>query len=460
MKTWASVISYLSRVTLGGVLLAATACVPAAVLHEDQAPTCGIAFPTACESCAERSCCDEASACANSPSCKLAANCLAECEGDAVCRTDCTVKFPGNDSALAAELAACLSGSCEKPCKLTCGALPGLVSSAASEGCQDCLANYHCGPQQACAANVDCQLYVACRRGCVTADCIGSCSIRRTPEADICYGGCSVTDCVRPCSSEFDEVVNLYAALYDSTASSECAKLCQSGGDWSCVGEISWPHVEARERSLTVGFSPRLPTTSRQGIKVKMCVRGDEECGAPIDSAYSDADGIVRLVDSTGATNGVGNGLDGFLKLSSAEIYPTKVYWGFPLSKKNGALGTSVPIFEPAALYFLLGDEALDPTRGMIGAIVVDCAGVAASDVEVDLGTDEPGVQRLYGRNTAAATEATKTDQTGTVFFTHVPVGKQTLTVTPNATGRASSVFQVDVRAGTLTEVGLAPTPL
>lgn len=460
MTTGKSVLAYLRRTAFGGVLLAVDGCVPDAVLHEDPEPTCGIAFAGECESCAAASCCSQARACAESPDCKPLADCLAACDGDVVCRTNCALDFPTNDdSILAPALAACLSDSCEEPCKLTCGQLPGLVSAAASDGCQTCLADNYCETQRACARNVDCQAYVACRQACVTGDCIGSCAIQRNPEADLCLGNCDLTDCVRPCSSDFNEVVDSYAALYASIGGVRCAKQCQSGSDWSCVGEVLWPYVEAKERILTVGFSSQYLPAIREGIRVEMCAWSDEKCKTPLDSAYTDANGIVELVDRTGSANGLGFGLNGFLKLSSEQVYPTKVYWGFPLSEPHGALGTSIPIFHEYALYAVAGGP-LDPTRGLIGAVVVDCAGVPASDVEVALSTDDPAVQRVYARGTAPDRAATDTDQTGTVFFTDVPVGGHTLTVTPKAIGSASSVVPVDVQPGTLTEVGLGPTPL
>ena len=455
MNHRASLLLSLLRTARGAMVLAASGCVPDAIPHEDP-PLCGIAFSSECGRCAEADCCSEARACAESPGCKLAADCLAACEGDAECRTKCTVEHPGNDSVEAAELAACLTRDCEDSCGLTCGALPGLVSPAAAESCQTCLTNNHCKEQLDCAKNADCQLYVACRQACVTGDCIGSCALRRDPEADVCLGECDNDYCVRPCSSDFNEVVDLYGALYTSVGGDECWEQCQAGGDWSCVGQFEWPRREEKNRMLTVGFSPHFGTASRQGILVKMCKRGDQQCSPGVDSAYTDENGIVHLLDTTGPeTNGPGFGLNGFLSVSSDEIYPTNVYWGFPLSKANGALGNSIPIFEKGVSFVGDGDH------GTIAAIVVDCAGVPAKAVEVALEPGGPVVQRLYAKDgeLTADKNTPHTDLTGSVFFTQVPPGQQTLIVTPLATGSVSSRVTVDVEPGMLTEVGLGPTP-
>jgi hypothetical protein len=192
-----------------------------------------------------------------------------------------------------------------------------------------------------------------------------------------------------------------------------------------------------------------------------MCDRRFVGCESRIDTKTTDSDGIVHLVDASGSINGVGAGLDGFLKLSSEvssrALVPTRVYWGFPLSESNGALGTPIPIFTQQTIEGLFSEQ--DDTRGLVGAIAVDCFGVAAKDVTIALATEDPGVTRYYLRGILPDKDATETDETGSVFFTNVPIGQHAVTVTPNSTGIVSSQVVIDVLPGTLSQVGLGPTP-
>jgi|HubBroStandDraft_1064217.scaffolds.fasta_scaffold185780_2 hypothetical protein len=58
-----------------------------------------------------------------------------------------------------------------------------------------------------------------------------------------------------------------------------------------------------------------------------------------------------------------------------------------------------------------------------------------------------------------AGSEATETISNGVVSFIDVPPGLLKLTATPKALGKPSSTFTVNVAKGTLTEVGMFPTP-
>jgi hypothetical protein len=444
-------------IAAAGSLLGLFRCVPSAVPHQG---TCGIAFSGTCRECAETNCCSAAAACADSPGCKVRADCLASCEGAPACRANCASRHSGSEGFLAAELDSCLSVSCEDDCGLTCGGLDWASTPDGAEECQTCLSHKYCEAARECAQDIDCQLYVSCRQDCVTGDCIGSCAIRRLPDAEFCLGKCSVTDCVRPCSSGTDDLVRRYADFFEALGSAECNVSCEWGNDWSCVGSVYWPRVKSSERKFTVGLNP-LGESSRSGIDVQMCDRRIADCESHIDQKTTDSEGIVHLLDGSGSVNGVGFGLDGFLKLSSAEsspaLIPTRIYWGFPLSESNGALGTPVPIFTLQTIKSLFPEQ--DQARGLVGAIAVDCFGIAAKDVTITISTEDAAVTRYYLDGTLPDRNATETDENGSAFFINVPIGQHTVTVTPNSTGVTSSRVAIDVRPGTLTQVGLGPTP-
>ena len=439
-----------------------------------------------CKTCTQSSCGNEAAACATSTACKGIEDCYGNCQGDARCRAQCTLDHPAGDGVVAGELDACLATHCEAACNLACGALSHLAPPDAAQACQDCLAQVPCDTARACGTDVECQTYVHCREGCSTGDCIGACSPENSPTSEFCYGPmCGNTDCVRPCSADNDGGLTRYANFYRDV-SGACQTQCQAGQNWTCLGHVTWPTAKAAPRKFAVAFidtaDPKSPY--RQGIVVKMCT-GD--CAHPFSQTTTDESGLAHLTDTTNSANGAGNGLNGYLDLSSpracpengcpgpspgacpengcpAVLLPTRVYWGFPLSEPNGALGTPVPFLE-ASVWTDLWEHGLgvhlDPNMGAIAAVVLDCSGNQAPNVAVSISVpdSQPPNTPYYAPNFVPTQTLTQTGNVALAFFINVTPGQVTVTATPVDRTDPSSVFAMEVVAGKLTEVSLAPTP-
>jgi hypothetical protein len=197
------------------------------------------------------------------------------------------------------------------------------------------------------------------------------------------------------------------------------------------------------------------------GVDVSVCSGlGDPNCPSSLAHTTTDAAGRAVMQVSNVSANFVG--LDGYLQLSSPGYVPTLWYWGFPLSEANLSLinwdfsKIPVSLTSPANLASLglaAGAPPLDPTQGVVVAVVVDCHASPAAGVEVSAG----GLRAYYGIGTPNETATDSTNHL--VTFTNVPVGRLELTAMPVSLNKVSSRRTVNVRANTLTFTYLIPTP-
>jgi len=222
-----------------------------------------------------------------------------------------------------------------------------------------------------------------------------------------------------------------------------------------------------------VGTGAAEAPVSGAEVSVSQYCPPSAEAGEPIlqQGQTDDAGTVEFLVRSQGANGpGGGHGLDGCITVTSAGFLPTFWYWGFPLTEPAvgwttastgvSSTGIFVPLIsaETATLLNMAaGIGAPDLTRGTVGVTVFDCDLIGAPDVQVAPGIDNQDIHELYGLSASATLKAT--DTTAQAFFVNVPVGPLTLTATPNAIGKPSSVVTVNVQANTFTEVLMYPTP-
>jgi hypothetical protein len=87
-------------------------------------------------------------------------------------------------------------------------------------------------------------------------------------------------------------------------------------------------------------------------------------------------------------------------------------------------------------------------------ANVFDCDNIPSPGVTLSISPADPDTKYLYFRGGSLTATVSQTDSTGVVLIGNVPVdaGTVTVTATPVALGRPSSVVQGFVRAGTITE--------
>lgn len=435
--------------------------------HEGLAPLddggakCGIAFADSCRACAEAACCSEAALCAQSPACSALENCLSACNGNAACRSQCTVDKPVVTAAgIPAALESCLASNCEQACGLPCGGLAKLAGPDSAEACSACIQSRFCHEAQICAQSAECQRNFLCRENCVTGDCVGACSVAAGDVgAPLCLGQCGSTNCITTCSAGPDSGTAQYNNFY-GPVSGQCQEECQAGSNWACVGHVQWPAAKALTRALTVGLIGIVSGQPRVGVQIKMCSAADVACVTPIDQQVTGSGGLARLVDNTGSLIGKAQGLQGYLDVASPELYPAILYWGFPLTEREGVLGTPLPVFSNEEWAAIPETEHLtiDPTRGHIGIVALDCLGNQASGVTFSARGIDDATTLLYAPG-LVPNRSGPTDSTGVGFFVNVPVGNVEVSATPIRIGEVASRFSVFVRAGTMTEISLAPTP-
>ncbi len=105
--------------------------------------SCGLPYGSnACASCASASCCSESTTCAADPVCAAYEGFLGQCNGDADCRSQCTIDHRVGTSSDVSALSACLASTCETACGLGCGALAGYITEPRNGGatsCQTCV---------------------------------------------------------------------------------------------------------------------------------------------------------------------------------------------------------------------------------------------------------------------------------------------------------------------------------
>lgn len=439
------------------------------VAPEDAGPSdaavvsCGIAFSDPCRGCAEAKCCHEASTCATSPACSALEGCLGACRGDPACRSQCTIDNPiVSAAAIPAALDACLASNCEDACGLTCGALSKVAEPSAATECSNCIRQKYCSQAEACARSTECQRGFLCRENCVTGDCAGACSLPANDGGvSLCLGTCGAFRCITSCTSGPESPDSLYADFY-GPVSGQCQSECNAGGNWSCVGHVQWPAAKALTRALTVGLVDILDGHPEGGVTVTMCGVGDPACVTKIDQQVTDTSGLARLVDDTAVVNGQANGLLGYLELSSPNLYPTIIYWGFPLSEPEGVLATPLPVFSTFEWPFVpesYPGVIADPARGHIAIVTVDCLGNQAAGVTFSANGIDAATQLLYVAG-ETLNAVGPTDGKGVAFFVNVPLGSIDIAATPVRLGRVSGHISVFVRPGTLTQVSLAPSLL
>jgi hypothetical protein len=231
---------------------------------------------------------------------------------------------------------------------------------------------------------------------------------------------------------------------------------CQFGADWGCVGSVTYPTVSQGLPHLTVTFNRFQTTTPISGMSVSLCA-GGADCSTPIDQSVTDSNGTVTLTDTV-IENGQ-QGLNGSLQLSGADIYPTTVYWGFPLSEPNGRFDTVIPVFTVEDVNALFtGLVAFEEGKGLVAVAAVDCLGAQAPNVRIRSSADDAGASTLYVSWPALSEATGQTDSSGAAFIVNVPVGSIDLWATPVALGSTASHLSVYVQGNTLTEVSMAPT--
>jgi hypothetical protein len=417
---------------------------------------CGLNFGTnLCATCAQANCCAESTTCAADRTCSPYESCLGACNGDATCRSKCTIAnhVPEANAAPVSALSACLASKCGSACGLTCGGFAGYLSEPdAAAGCQSCLETNACNDALTCGSSAECDAFWRCWYACVTPDCQST------------------------CVSQHDAGVGLFEALYKDF-SGTCNTPCGYGSYWACAGHVVWPNAKSSTYTWTEWAYDWYAKAGVAGAQVTVCTN----CPCPNATNYvvtqgqTDDAGYISLTFQQGLSpTGQGSAYcyqtsaPGYLTNFAYGVFPGTEYgwsvhgllppetWGIVLIKSQSQQTEDTAI---GATY--------DPTRSiLVTGGVFDCLGspVPAGSVDVSISTPDPSVlalQRLEG-----GSDALPTAQTGcgggsysTCFFDVPADASVTLTATATGVGETSQV-SANVAPDTITQVALIPTPI
>jgi hypothetical protein len=406
---------------------------------------CGLPYGTnTCASCVDTNCCAESTACAADPVCAAYEGCLGTCNGDPACRSQCTLDNPAATASDVSSLSACLAANCEGPCSLTCGGFaPFLGAPDAAAACQTCT----CKAAQACAASEACDAYWRCFRACPAADCQSNCGIVN------------------------DAGLSLFTPL-GLDYSGGCRDTCGAGGDWSCVGTLSWPRNPPQHLTLRQSVVDALGETPAPGVDVAVCsfcpcVQTDGGVtGTLLGQGTSNDAGIVTVSFSNPVASD-GLGVVSCLELTSPSYATAFSYygnpWGWPFDISTLAwVGTQRSyVFtsqDIQAIYQGAAGTPPDPRRGTVIFGVGDCTDNPAANVVVTLTGDgaDSGVVEFYGMTDSVQLTATSRDGIG--GFVAVPPGNYTIAATPVGMDQPTNQQTIAVAAGYVTGVSMRPT--
>jgi hypothetical protein len=390
----------------------------------------------ACEACLQTHCGSQAAACAADPPCSALEGCLGACDGGQVtCRARCIAAHRiGVDPADIA-ISACLAGQCASPCGLTCGAFGAEFGVDAAQGCETCLLDKGCVSSQACASNPQCVGLVLCQ---VTNPFL---------------------DRQEACSEAFDGGSSAGSDL-STVVTGVCHDQCAAGSQWFCVGS-PLPARLSTQTAMTLQLNDLLSGAPVAGATVAACSPLDPQCSADagyLSIATSGPDGGLTLTISSGSTSGP----TGYLAITAPTLTPELFYWGYPLSEPTLAEGIPVLSTSDTQAVVQLGESDGIPvdlrTHAFVGLGVLDCMHVLAPEVGISISPMDPdgGTRVVYFKGGFPSKTATQTDSSGTAVIVNVPVSDQvTITATPVALGRPSSIVSVITRPGTDTYIQL-----
>jgi hypothetical protein len=398
---------------------------------EGEAGTCG-GFPWAtgaCGTCIEASCCGEAAACRGDPACAPVLECMASCAGsDDGCRHACVTQAP-DTTTLA--LIACQSRSCTSDCGLPCGGFFGVIPGAAGP-CQSCLEENDCTVAATCAGSVACLETQFCGAACLPLDVT-------------CVVNCEAT---HPLGSLFDGGPGF------GPSNNACASTCGDGTTWTCAGHATWPLATAATISFELRVVDGTSGTPVAGAQVSVCPPLDDGCASPLSTGTTDANGMVPLTSTMVP-------FLGYLQISAAGHW-TDLSYTYPYLAESTAPGVTFvdAIYSDDAIAGIASQLhlPLDPSFGIIAATAFDCTASLAAGVTFGgsgLG-DAAAPYYFVGATPTTAATATSLPSAAGGFYDVAP-GLVTFTASENGTQVAT--VAVLVRAQSLTQLELVPTP-
>jgi hypothetical protein len=409
---------------MGGWLLCSSSC----VLEElNTANLCGqFAYESGtCTSCSAEGCCEEERACRETGGCADMFDCLAPCGTDVACIEACAQDHP-NDEAGAA-LAQCHGQKCVAACSSCAGGIPDVEPA-----CDDCLRTSCCDTIEVCRNDPYCGAILQCVASCIVPSCTALCRVDNTVGAPD----------VEASQQRFRDVVNC--------SLSGCQAACGIGENYACVGNYDWALAQSDTVQLeTIYFD--LQGAPAANLTATACLPFDPNCDDPIDTQVTDADGSLVFT--------LPGGFIGHYEATGTDYVPLLSYQSLPVVVDALQTWATLTTGQLDVAAGLIGTP-LDPTRGHLAVSVYDCLGIETPGAQIDVGDAADAMSTAYYFvNGLPSVAVTATTGEGLGGWVNLPTGQATVVVTFVESGQVTATKQVQIRAGTLTNVSLGPDP-
>lgn len=219
--------------------------------------------------------------------------------------------------------------------------------------------------------------------------------------------------------------------------------------DLDCVGD---PEPTTAPESITVTGRTNAPTAQGSNPVADVVIEAFTVADGttPIATATSDAQGEFTLTIDTGEEP-----VDGYVRATDAGYLVTYVWPPAPLTADVASMPVLLLSESTLGLFPLLGAPEQDPAKGMMGLVVMDCAGDPIEGATVTV-TGNGTV--VYTNDGLPAAGATATDASGVVLIFNIDPGE--VTVDGTAMGMSLRDRVVTVLANTVTTTVIAPGPI
>jgi hypothetical protein len=434
-------------VTLAGISGALSCRQIVGVPDDPGTSACGLPWGTTdCASCASANCCAESNACEGEVPCAGYYQCVGACKvGDWQCRSKCGTDHPFGDALHWPALQACMAGKCESQCGLTCGGIgaAGFSPPGMAATCQACFEGNTCSSALSCFQSVGCAGWIQCINACSTPDCRLTCGIR--------YGYADAGSVLQPPPHGPPEVLSLANA---------CTVACGVGANWSCVGKVRWPGATTASTTLSTQVRDLASGNPVPGADVSLCTFRDPDCTNPIvPRQKTDASGNIAFTVPFSAF-GFASPADSYTQVIAPGYVPALYFIGYGVSEPVAPLAQPDVIIAMAAG---ASQFSWDQTLGWVQAGVFDCDGAPAPGVQITIDSTDLRIRQYYyqtgGGTWVPDFKGTATGSFPYGGFMNVPPGIVTLTATPLGQKKPSAQVHVLVRAGTLSNYFMFPTP-
>ncbi len=409
-----------------------------------------------CATCVANHCCDEWDACMKEPACKAMNLCVTSCrdKDDHQCRGPCNQSIPHTQEW--GDLVACEATQCP-----TC---PGSRLIRGAAPCDDCLA-------RECASDVDTlSRYPTALR---LDDCRENCLA--VPDADRAATGCTC--------AEYAQGARAVDAV-DKCEESHCGgEICYPQVEWSCLGQVQLPGPESdpagmvQPLDLHVGVVDARTFVSPvvQNLGVAACSPHDVSCGMPIVMTTTSTDGWLDLMPILETQSQQPWFFEYLLVTNPGDV--DALFYFFPPVRRSPSWRTRRLVTQDYAQQEvnLLAMTINWHDKGGIVWSVTSCgvqpplhfaSGVSVSATP-DAATPDAGMWMaptyyIDGDVLRPETQLSATTLSGVGAMINVHPGHWTLTASTkdsNAGGGILGTYHIQVSAGKLTHVTMAPMP-